>query len=155
MGSSGGQKRIQKELADCSSDPPEGIRIQLVDESSIYKWEIHMDGPDQSPYVGGHFKLLLILPTDYPFKPPVVNFQTKIYHPNVSNDDKGTMCLGMLRSDEWKPPNKISAVLNMIRNILIEPNVDDAVETALANQYKTNRKDFDKNAREWVKKYAK
>ena len=103
---------------------------------------------------GGHFKLLLTLPAEYPFKPPVVNFQTKIYHPNVSNDEKGSMCLGMLRSDEWKPPNKIAAVLNMVRSILVEPNLDDAVEPSVADVYKTNRKDFDKIAKDWVKKYA-
>ncbi len=65
------------------------------------------------------------------------------------------MCLGMLRSDEWKPPNKISAVLNYVKNLLIEPNVEDAVETAIADQYKTNRKEFDKTAKDWVKRYAK
>ena len=103
---------------------------------------------------GGQFKLLLTLPKEYPFKPPVLNFQTKIYHPNVSNDDKGSMCLGMLRSDEWKPPNKLSAVLNYARNLLIEPNPDDAVEGAIAEQYKSDKKAFEKTAKEWVKKYA-
>lgn len=74
---------------------------------------------------------------------------------NVSNDDKGSMCLGMLRSDNWKPPNKIYAVLEMVRNLLYEPNPDDAVEPAFADQYKNNRDEYDKTAREWVKKYAK
>jgi ubiquitin-conjugating enzyme E2 D/E len=64
------------------------------------------------------------------------------------------MCLGMLRTDEWKPPNKIIAVLNMTRNLLIEPNPDDAVETSIADQYKNNRKEYEKVAREWVKKHA-
>jgi len=64
------------------------------------------------------------------------------------------MCLGMLRTDEWKPPNKIAAVLNMARNLLIEPNPDDAVETSIADQYKNHRKDFEKTARDWTKRYA-
>lgn len=98
--------------------------------------------------------MTLTLPRDYPFKPPVLSFATKIYHPNVSNDDKGSMCLGILRADEWKPPNRISAVLTMARDLLIEPNPDDAVETGIADQYKTNRKEFEKTARDWVKRYA-
>lgn len=84
----------------------------------------------------------------------MLNFQTKIYHPNVSNDGKGAMCLGMLRSDEWKPPNKVATVLAMTRNLLLEPNPDDAVETSIAEQYKNARAEFEKTAREWVKKYA-
>ncbi|KAL9094784.1 MAG: hypothetical protein Q9165_003055 [Trypethelium subeluteriae] len=149
---SGGHKRI--ELSEVTSDPPAGTKVRLVEESDVHIWEILMDGPEQSPYSGGHFKLLLTLPKEYPFKPPVLNFQTKIYHPNVSNDDKGSMCLGMLRSDEWKPPNKLSAVLNYARNLLIEPNPDDAVEGGIAEQYKNDRKGFEKTAKEWVKKYA-
>jgi len=155
------------------TSPPSGTKIRLLDDGDLLKWEILMDGPEQSVYAvrcvfslhslfnqllndqqGGHFKLLLVLPTDYPFKPPSLSFQTKIYHPNVSNDDKGSMCLGMLRTDEWKPPNKISAVLNMARNLLIEPNPDDAVETSIADQYKNNRKEFERVARDWVKKHA-
>lgn len=106
------------------------------------------------PSKGGHFKINLNFPTEYPFKPPVVNFATKIYHPNVSNDDKGSMCLGMLRPDEWKPPNKVSAVLRLIQQLLIEPDTDDAIESSIADQYKNNRKEFEKNVRDWVKRYA-
>jgi len=148
------QKRIVKELAECSKTPVPGTSVRLVDESDVSKWEVLMDGPAESVYAGGHFKLLLTLPPDYPFKPPTLNFQTKIYHPNVSNDDKGSMCLGMLRSDAWKPPNRISAVITLARSLLIEPQPDDAVETSIADQYKTNRKEFDKAAKDWVRRYA-
>jgi len=44
------QSDILQELAECSSSPPEGIKVQLVDESSLYKWEVSIDGPSQSVY---------------------------------------------------------------------------------------------------------
>ncbi|KAF2084986.1 ubiquitin-conjugating enzyme [Saccharata proteae CBS 121410] len=154
MAYQGSQRRIVKELNEITSDTPAGMKVSLVDESDVHNWEVYMDGPEQSVYAGGTFKLLLTLPKDYPFKPPVLSFQTKIYHPNVSNDDKGLMCLGMLRPDEWKPPNKLSAVLNMVRNLLIEPNADDAVETSIADQYQRDRKEYEKTAKEWTKRYA-
>ena len=131
-----------------------------------------MDGPPESPYTvclvnlntehnvlthtqGGKFHIQITLPKEYPFKPPTLTFRTKIYHPNVTNDDRGAMCLGILRADEWKPPNKISDVLKLVIAVLKAPQPDDAVEAGIADEFKNNRKQFDKTAHEWVKKYAK
>ena len=154
------------------AETPAGMKINF-DEQNMTKWEVLMDGPDGSVYAvcapltidllgeklnshqGGHFKLEITFPNEYPFKPPVVSFRTKIYHPNVSNDDKGSMCLGLLRPDEWKPPNKVVAVLRLIQSLMAEPNIDDAIEPSIANEFKENRKEFEKNAKDWVKRYAK
>jgi ubiquitin-protein ligase len=65
------------------------------------------------------------------------------------------MCLGLLRADEWKPPNKVVSVLRLIQTLLIEPNPDDAIEPSIANEYRENRKEFEKNVKDWVKRYAK
>lgn len=122
--------------------------------SNMNPGEIIMDGPSESLYSGGHFRIHLDFPTQFPFKPPTVSFQTKIWHPNVTNDDKGSMCLGILRPDVWKPASTVSGVLDLIRTLLIEPDVDDAVEAGIAEMLKTDKKQFEKQAKEWVKKYA-
>ncbi|OJD11996.1 hypothetical protein AJ78_07341 [Emergomyces pasteurianus Ep9510] len=134
--------------------PPTGISVTLANDSDLYNWKVHMQGPESSPYNGGHFIINLFLPNDYPFKPPTVSFDTKIYHPNVTNDDKGSMCLGMLKSDEWKPSSRIAAVLEFARQLLVEPMPDDAVEGRIAEQYRDDRKRFDEIARDWTRKYA-
>ena len=159
--------------------PPTGISVQLADESDVYKWKVSMEGPEGSPYQvhsfpsrkyilvcisililthlsqGGIFLVNLTLPNEYPFKPPTVSFATKIYHPNVSNDDKGSMCLGMLKSDEWKPSSRIAAVLEFARQLLVEPMPDDAVEGRIAEQYSNDRKRFEEVARDWTRRYAR
>lgn len=103
---------------------------------------------------GGKFHIQITLPKEYPFKPPTLSFRTKIYHPNVSNDERGAMCLGMLKSDEWKPPNKISDVLKLVRTVLAAPQPDDAVEAGVAEEFKNNPAGFEKTAKLWVGKYA-
>lgn len=151
------QKRITKELGDLTKSPPAGISVALADESNLLIWKAVMDGPAGSPYATGTFCLTLTLPPTYPFKPPTVTFTTKIYHPNVSNDsppNTGTMCLGMLKDSEWKPATKMSAVLEFARQLLKEPNPDDAVEAKIADQYKTDRASYEKEARDWTKRYA-
>lgn len=62
-------------------------------------------GPGDSPYSGGVFFLAIHFPTDYPFKPPKVNFTTRIYHPNINSN--GSICLDILR-DQWSPALTIS-----------------------------------------------
>ncbi|KAJ5235074.1 uncharacterized protein N7469_004242 [Penicillium citrinum] len=150
----GSQKRIAKELHELVESPPEGITVKLADEDNLYEWRVFMDGPEGSPYQNGKFQIKLTLPTEYPFKPPTVSFATKIYHPNVTNDDKGSMCLGMLRPDEWKPSSKIGAVLQFARQLLAEPMPDDAIEGRIAEQYRNDRKHYDEVAREWTRKHA-
>lgn len=58
-----------------------------------------------SPYSSGVFFLSIAFPTDYPFKPPKVNFTTRIYHPNINAN--GSICLDILR-DQWSPALTIS-----------------------------------------------
>ncbi|KAL4897270.1 ubiquitin-conjugating enzyme/RWD-like protein [Aspergillus ambiguus] len=150
----GSQKRIAKELAELVESPPAGITVELANEANLYEWKVFMEGPDNSPYANGRFLVKLTLPTEYPFKPPTVAFGTKIYHPNVTNDDKGSMCLGMLRPDEWKPSSRIAAVLQFAQQLLAEPMPDDAVEGRIAEQYKNDRARYEEIAREWTRKYA-
>ncbi|KAM3421304.1 hypothetical protein BST61_g1703 [Cercospora zeina] len=148
-------KRIMKEFQDITSDPPQGCTVSLQNEDEMNVWDVQMEGPSESVYAGGKFHIVITLPKEYPFKPPTLSFRTKIYHPNVTNDERGAMCLGMLKSDEWKPPNKIKEVLGLVRHTLREPQPDDAVETSIAEVYKAKPDEYEKIARDWVKKYAK
>ena len=64
-------------------------------------------GPGDSPYSGGVFFVMIHFPPDYPFKPPKVQFQTKVYHPNVNS--QGSICLDILK-EQWSPALTISKV---------------------------------------------
>ncbi|KAJ5760520.1 hypothetical protein N7520_007676 [Penicillium odoratum] len=176
------QKRITKELAELTESPPDGISVELADEANLYEWKVASGTERDPPKAGtwppigravffffniiirssltflitqkGRFLVKLSLPTGYPFKPPTVSFATRIYHPNITNDEKGSMCLGMLRADEWKPSSKISAVLQFARQLLSEPMPDDAIEGRIADQYKNDKKRYEEIARDWTRKYA-
>ncbi|RKF73459.1 Ubiquitin-conjugating enzyme E2 14 [Golovinomyces cichoracearum] len=148
------QKRISKEFAEVSQNTPPGMQVSLLDESNLLNWEIILSGPQGSPYAGGKFTLLLTLPPEYPFKPPKLSFKTRIYHPNVTFDEKGSMCIGILKPDAWKPSARIINVLMATQQMLIEPSLDDAVETALADRYKNNLKEFNEEAARATQKYA-
>lgn len=124
-------------------------------------------GPGDSPYSGGVFFLNIHFPTDYPFKPPKLNFTTRIYHPNINSN--GSICLDILR-DQWSPALTISKgtpsllcvlkspanpiVLLSICSMLTDPNPDDPLVPEIAHVYKTDRSRYEATAREWTRKYA-
>ncbi|KAI0145611.1 ubiquitin-conjugating enzyme [Xylariaceae sp. FL1272] len=123
-------------------------------ESDLHTWLITLAGPANSPYAGGTFNLTLTLPPNYPFKAPTVNFQTRIYHPNVTNDSVGSICLALIKDSEWKPASRIKGVLEAVRHLLVQPNPDDPLEERIAREYKESRAEFDKNAQSYVQRYA-
>lgn len=49
-------------------------------------------GPDNTPYAGGKFVVDIKIPPNYPFEPPKMQFDTKIWHPNISSVT-GAICL--------------------------------------------------------------
>ena len=131
------------------------MTIALASESNLHKWHVTLQGPQASPYAGGVFGLVVALPVEYPFKAPHVTFATRIYHPNVTNDAQGGICLGPLKAENWKPASKLLGVLEAVRSLLVEPQPDDPLEARIADEYKRDRVEFDKNARAYVQRYAK
>ncbi|PQE26504.1 ubiquitin-conjugating enzyme protein [Rutstroemia sp. NJR-2017a BBW] len=116
-----------------------------------FQWQATIMGPSDSPYAGGVFFLKIHFPTDYPFKPPKVNFTTRIYHPNINSN--GSICLDILR-DQWSPALTISKVLLSICSMLTDPNPDDPLVPEIAHVYKTDRARYEATAREWTRKFG-
>ncbi|KAI5863912.1 putative glutaryl-CoA dehydrogenase [Durotheca rogersii] len=131
-------------------DPPSSCSAGPVGED-LFHWQATIMGPGDSPYSGGVFFLAIHFPTDYPFKPPKVNFTTRIYHPNINSN--GSICLDILR-DQWSPALTISKVLLSICSMLTDPNPDDPLVPEIAHVYKTDRARYEATAREWTRKYA-
>ena len=147
-------KRIQKELAEFNKEEPEGFTAGPVDDSDMFKWEASIQGPEETPFEGGTFNLKIEFPKDYPFKPPKVNFTTKVYHPNIKfSDGSGSICLDILK-DAWSPDISISKLLLQIQSLLVNPNLDHFLEEDIAKQVKENKAEYDKIAKEYTEKYA-
>eukprot|EP00295_Goniomonas_pacifica_P022738 CAMPEP_0175943618 /NCGR_PEP_ID=MMETSP0108-20121206/25660_1 /TAXON_ID=195067 ORGANISM="Goniomonas pacifica, Strain CCMP1869" /NCGR_SAMPLE_ID=MMETSP0108 /ASSEMBLY_ACC=CAM_ASM_000204 /LENGTH=174 /DNA_ID=CAMNT_0017268617 /DNA_START=10 /DNA_END=534 /DNA_ORIENTATION=+ len=143
-------KRLNKELQDLAASPPENCSAGPVGED-FFKWQATIMGPGDSPYAGGVFFLTISFPSDYPFKPPKVMFQTKIFHPNVNQ--QGNICLDILK-DQWSPALTISKVLLSICSLLTDPNPDDPLVPDIAAMYKTDKEKYNATAQDWTRRYA-
>ena len=147
-------------------DPPSSCSAGPIGDD-LFHWQATIMGPTDSPFQGGVFFLAIHFPTDYPFKPPKVNFTTRIYHPNINSN--GSICLDILR-DQWSPALTISkgkfgdfrqhirsnvvTVLLSICSMLTDPNPDDPLVPEIAHVYKTDRARYEATAREWTRKFA-
>ena len=143
-------RRIQKELMDLQKDAPENCSAGPRGDN-MYLWDAMILGPSDSPFAGGMFKLEIHFPTDYPFKPPKVAFQTKIYHPNINS--QGGICLDILK-DQWSPALTVNKVLLSICSLLTDPNPKDPLVPDIARQYEQKREEYDATAKMWTLKYA-
>ena len=143
-------KRINKELQDLSKDPPSSCSAGPVGDD-LFHWQATLMGPADSPYTGGVYFLNIQFPADYPFKPPKVNFTTRIYHPNINSN--GGICLDILK-DQWSPALTTSKVLLSICSLLTDPNPDDPLVPEIAQIYKTDPNRYQELAKEWTRKYA-
>eukprot|EP00775_Hariotina_reticulata_P008019 gene8019-8217_t len=67
--------RMSRELKKLEKQPPPGICAWPV-RNSITQLEVQLQGPSDTPYEHGLFKLTISVPGRYPFEPPKVQFAT-------------------------------------------------------------------------------
>ncbi|CAI2383605.1 unnamed protein product [Moneuplotes crassus] len=143
--------KLYKQLRHLQNDPHNGCGASLADEDSLYEWDGYICGPSDTPYEGGVFMLRMSFPEDYPFRPMVVKFKTKIYHPNIRSD--GLVGMNIL-ADEWTPALTADKVLLSICSLLGDPNPMLCFNPEIGKEYLKDREAYDRKAREWTDLYA-
>jgi len=144
-------RRLQKELGDIRNSGLKSFRDIQVDETNILTWQ-GLIVPDSPPYNKGAFKIEINFPAEYPFKPPKINFKTKIYHPNI--DEKGQVCLPIISAENWKPATKTDQVIQALVALVNDPEPEHPLRADLAEEYLKDKKKFTKNAEEYTKKHS-
>lgn len=161
--SSVGMKRLLAEIKQVASGSSgvwahsgDGVHIFPAPDDLRF-WRALIEGPPSSPFEGGVFALSVVVPSDYPLRPPQITFETPVYHCNVT--DSGKICLGILQ-EGWNPTLSVPKCLEAIRQMLQAPCTDNSLrqwiaELTIAHEKSggTDTRYFDK-ARECTSKEA-
>lgn len=111
-----------------------------------------IEGPPDTPYEGGVFWIEIRPPfRQYPFKPPIVQFLTRIYHPNI--DSRGKICLDILE-DQWHAGHTIRSLLISVCSLLDDPGLNDPLVPEIAETYCQDYSLYCENAKTYTARYA-
>ncbi|KAL4890132.1 ubiquitin-protein ligase [Aspergillus ambiguus] len=146
-------RRIAKELADIHADThSQIIAVPVGNDEDITHLRGSFPGPPGTPYEGGTYEVDIQIPTEYPFRPPVMKFVTKVWHPNISSQT-GAICLDTL-STAWSPVLTIKSALLSLQSLLTTPEPKDPQDAEVARMLLSKPKEFERTAQEWAAKYA-
>ncbi|KAJ4329090.1 Ubiquitin-conjugating enzyme E2 1 [Fusarium piperis] len=147
------ERRIIKELKDIQADhDSSGVIATPVADGNLVHLKGTFPAPPDTPYAGGTYQVDIQIPDQYPFKSPIIRFDTKIWHPNISSQT-GAICLDTLGSN-WSPVQTIKTALLSLRMLLEFPNPKDPQDAEVANMMLKDPERFALMAHEWAVKHA-
>jgi len=171
-----GEKRasaqLMKDFNDLKKHPVEGFAVDLVKDSDIFTWEIHIQGPPQTFYEGGAFRAILKFPSDFPYTPPKLTFTSDVWHPNVywGSTKAGEVCISILHppggnpeapdecesdSERWNPAHSVTTIILSVISMLSDPNFSSPANVEASVQWRRELEKFKAKVKETVQKSIK
>jgi len=103
-------------------------------------WELFIKGPKYTPHEGGVFKIILRIPTDYPFKAPWVDCEPKnLLHPCINSS--GNMSMPLLW-EEWSPAFLIVTVAFKVLDWIEFPQENFPANSDVHALYSNNNEEY-------------
>lgn len=98
--------------------------VRMNDVDDLGKgFSVRIRGPDDTPYAGGVFDLVMHVSDEYPMVPPAVRFITPVYHPNIDSCT-GEVNLDILK-DKWSPALQLRTLILSVMGLLSAPNASN------------------------------
>ena len=121
MSSSSPSKRRESDLMKLMMA---GYEVVMENDESAADFYVTFEGPKDTFYEGGKWKVHVRLPMEYPYKSPSLGFVNKIYHPNV-DETSGSVCLDVI-NQTWSPMfDLVNIFAVFLPQLLSYPNPSD------------------------------
>ena len=151
-------KRLNKEISHIQKTGSQVFDLINVDDPLL--WRIVFYGPPSTPYEGGKFHITIEFSEQYPFKPPKLHFNTRIYHVMVRKDEnleRWNLCSHCIFGSDWSPASTVKGVLETRLLLLFtDPEwcLDNCLRPELRDLYIKDRELYLETAKNETMKYA-
>ncbi|KKA21564.1 UBC8 functions in catabolite degradation of fructose-1 [Rasamsonia emersonii CBS 393.64] len=130
-----------------------GLELVLTDLTCRQEFYVRFKGPEETPFAGGHWKIHVELPDQYPYKSPSIGFVNRIFHPNI-DELSGSVCLDVI-NQTWSPMYDMINIFEVfLPQLLRYPNPSDPLNGEAAAMLMREPKSYESKVREYVAKYA-
>jgi len=118
MSKSPSLRRIQADVRELALDPSDRYHASPL-ESDMFEWHFTIRGADGTDFEGGVYHGRIILPAEYPFKPPHIMFLT----PSGRFETNTKVCLSFsaYHPELWQPAWGIRLILEALISFLPTP----------------------------------
>ncbi|KAK5663479.1 hypothetical protein OQA88_3909 [Cercophora sp. LCS_1] len=134
MSSRSATKRLTKELStweNIESKDEKGVERLGPVGDDLLSWEAVINGRGVGcGYDEGRWLLRIVVPPEYPLKPPSMSFVTPIVHPNVALET-GEICLDLLKNG-WAGTYTVLECVRAVRHLLSMPGIDSPLNVDVA-----------------------
>jgi len=134
-----GMIRVQVDLDEL--EVPKNAQLIIPDKKNLKTFKVAVT-PDAGFWKGATYHFNFVFPDEYPYKPPKVTCDNKIYHPNI--DLQGNVCLNLLKAD-WRPILTTQQIIHGLIFLFLEPNPSDPLNQEAAEVFRNNINVFRQN----------
>ena len=130
---------------------------EIIFQNTKFTWKVFLTGPANTPYEGYKWIVKIDFPVNFPMEAPNINFETKIFHPNISyetgtlflfNDDKTDQL------DNWNPSINIADLFKKIKVLLTgQPNLNQPLNSVALTLFKKSV-GYPEKVRSYVEEHA-
>ncbi|KAL4813565.1 ubiquitin-conjugating enzyme h [Aspergillus spinulosporus] len=117
-------------------------------EYNRQEFYVRFKGPEETPFAGGHWKIHVELPDQYPYKSPSIGFVNRIFHPNI-DELSGSVCLDVI-NQTWSPMYDMINIFEVfLPQLLRYPNPSDPLNGEAAAMLMREPKSYEAKVKGW------
>ena len=140
--------RVQTDLEGFST--LDDVNLKFTEPGNLFDFIVRFQ-PKDGFWKRGHFDFHFHITEDFPFMPPVVKCETRIWHPNI--DESGAVCLNILKKN-YTPVTPLASLVVGLQYLLISPNPDDPLNKEAAEQMQKDITKFEKRVNDYIDVYC-